>query len=684
MAKPKPHATPATHSVPQPRPSRPRHPRKINLSRRLPTCQATPSSSVLAILGTVAAATCTVDGHPLPTQTPPPDFLCPGLDLRPTPTPTPPPLPRATVLPEQIDVDPSRVAPLLRQALLAERGNVFLAPKYVQGNDGLWRKTDHYSLYGSLVCVDPPCSNMAVPTSPIVLGDSSSSSSTIPASPAVYPLPTPEVDEGSLPPGWEKDSDDRDLLTPIITVLSLVLAMAICLFISGCVAWRRKRRAQKVKDPEKHKRKDVLYDSDTEQEDADDAQRVRRQKRLWAKTSARWRAGVRLSARRRRKRPAAAAKDGDDRPQSEVSSIRPSTSSASLEASMLVSRPDAASPHPSTPCTPVPRSPASSAPQSRSPSPCPDPAHSLPPAYLFSTSSSPHETPVTGGRSQSSEPDLLCTSTDRAETPLPPHEPRRSRSSSLLGASRSSINGMHAAHVAIDDKAVLARMAEYASIPPPESDLTSGVAGGSSTAYASVPPPEDEFEEIPFSVGGSLDPECGEGPANLCHSLPPASQSTLMLASTDGDGLAHAPSYEAGPSGLCPLIPPPLTKTRLPPSMFFDYPASDLEDDIINIEPVFGPSAPPFEEEPVPDASAPPLVYDYAPDAAVLPSAPTLVADEGDFIEPGTDPYHRDRSVPPLPRPPPASADTQRSVSPSGEDSDQSRTPGTNPPCYPA
>lgn len=227
--------------------------------------------------------------------------------------------------------------------------------------------------------------------------------------------------------------------------------------------------------------------------------------------------------------------------------------------------------------------------------------------------------------------------------------------------------------MAIDDKAVLARMAEYASIPP-EGEPGSGEVGGSSAAYASVPPLEDEFEEIPFPLRGSLDSELGEAPEHPSKSMPSASE---LIAQDPDSGLAHAPQYEPGPSPLSHVLPPPPTKSRLAAAMFYEYPAS-FEDDIVNVEPVMGPSAPPFEDAATAAASAPPIAYDYMLEDAVLPSAPDLVLDEGEAIEPGHDP-HYGRSVSP-PRPPSLSLSLSRPGTPSG----QSRTSGLGPPCYPA
>lgn len=73
------------------------------------------------------------------------------------------------------------------------------------------------------------------------------------------PYPTSTDMSASLPPGWNKNSARKDVSVMILT-LALVLAIAICGLIFGCVGWRRKRRALTQKDLEKKLRKHKIID----------------------------------------------------------------------------------------------------------------------------------------------------------------------------------------------------------------------------------------------------------------------------------------------------------------------------------------------------------------------------------------------------------------------------------------
>ena len=107
-----------------PRSSAPPHPS---------TC---PSLSVLSILSTIAAASQTVDGSPLPLPTQPPSFLCPFIEHD-----------KRAVLSTAAS---SSTAPSASPTLITSN-KCQLADKYVQGSDGLWRKTDDWTLFGSTV-----------------------------------------------------------------------------------------------------------------------------------------------------------------------------------------------------------------------------------------------------------------------------------------------------------------------------------------------------------------------------------------------------------------------------------------------------------------------------------------------------------------------------------------------------
>lgn len=140
---------------------------------------------------------------------------------------------------------------------------------------------------------------------------------------------------------------------------------------------------------------------------------------------------------------------------------------------------------------------------------------------------------------------------------------------------------LRAAHVATDDKALLAHLAMLASAPPEdESDANPGTA-----LQISAPEWEDEpLEDI------------------APH---------LMNSSTS--------------NAFSPMFPPPPSKERLAAAEFYDYPYTFEDMAISDLE--AGPSAPPFEEASSPQQdlvpSAPPLFEDdvFASDAQ--PSAPS-------------------------------------------------------------
>lgn len=117
----------------------------------------------------------------------------------------------------------------------------------------------------------------------------------------------------NLPPGWS--ARKKDTLTPYILILALVLAIFISVLIFGCVAWRRKRRSA-AKDLEKKLHERSILDSDSELDvDANEKLRARVQhRRLWVKTSPRWRPNVKLSARRRRKKALVTATNNESLP----------------------------------------------------------------------------------------------------------------------------------------------------------------------------------------------------------------------------------------------------------------------------------------------------------------------------------------------------------------------------------
>jgi len=418
-------------------------------------------------------------------------------------------------------------------------------------------------------------------------------------------------DVDTYPSGWNGEPKD-DPLTPVIITLSVVLALGICTFIILCVVWRRKR-ARRLKDPEKRKKRETAV---TEEEDAE-VRRLQSQQKMWAKASARWKANVKQSARRRRKRQAGAAKDGDARLLTESSHSSSmslhrmptgSSSSSAARSTRLSFSDDNTDPPAPTPASPEPDTHRSH----------------RPPAYLSDTSDM-----AAKARDGFQETVLPLA----ADSVLGTDNAAASHSSIRIPSSSDDLplpypDFIQAGHVATDDKALLARMADLASAPEaPASSIT----GGSPAVYASVPPLEDDFDVMPFDIH-VVDCDAAEAGEPSGSRRTPSPRPPLSPDCT--------PSYSRDPSPGPSLLPPPPLKGRLAAPTFYEYPAS-FEEDVLGLEPEMGPSAPPFEDEGISAASAPPLEVEYdMEETDALPSAPPLMDDDvpisGDQESPGS------------------------------------------------
>ncbi|KAF9814003.1 hypothetical protein IEO21_05374 [Rhodonia placenta] len=569
------------------------HPRQRRRRRRSPARPA-PSSSLLALFATVAASASTVDGHPLPTQTPPPEFLCPQLGVAPC-LASPP---RRNVSQAQ-SASSSTISELPSNSTLSSRSQP-VADKYVSCEDGRWRKTDVWTLYGSTFCQDNICTATPTGTSTTVAcGVSPSASST--ATPASSEALADDLSEqiSAYPSGWLSSKTVKDdPLTPVIISLSVILALAICVFIILCVVWRRRKR--RPKDPEKRNR---MRDAGAGEEESIELKRLLSQQRLWAKATARWKAGVRQSSRRRWKRQPAGMKDADSQLLSQVSSHSSSTSlhrtytassSRSAALSIRSSRQDALTDLPEP--APIASQPDPHQPQE-------------PPAYLSDTSGTAYS--ALASVQGMSLPRLAGTrhATDNAaasgsgilEPPVSDDHPLPYK------------DFIHAGHVATDDKALLARMAALASAPPTVDAASPTGSSNPSALYAWVPPLEDEFEAVPFDlriVDCDTDADVGGALSGDRRSPSP------MLSIT--------PSYSRDMSPCPSVLPPPPEKSRLAAPGFYEYPPS-FEEDLLDVEPEMEPSAPPFGEDDIAVASAPPLEdASELAEVIVLPSAPPL------------------------------------------------------------
>lgn len=142
----------------------------------------------------------------------------------------------------------------------------------------------------------------------------------------------------------------------------------------------------------------------------------------------------------------------------------------------------------------------------------------------------------------------------------------------------------HAAHVATDDKALLARLADLASQPFPD-DSMAGPAGDHQ-----VSAPEWRDEELEEAIAATQE----NGADNDAQASPPPSSP----------------------------FPPPPSKANLASPNFYDYPYAFEE---AGFEPELGPSAPPFESQGY-DARE----HDIPP---IVPSAPPMLEDEDFYAE---------------------------------------------------
>ncbi|KIJ65072.1 hypothetical protein HYDPIDRAFT_110972 [Hydnomerulius pinastri MD-312] len=512
-----------------------------------------PSPAVLSALALIAAAPAVVAGSPLPLQTAPPSFLCPfierdNIELIAETTATIPPH-------VGIQSSPTPSATTSTSSKPTKRRQV--ADKYVQGPDNRWRKTDVWTLYGSTCC-----SSTALPSVDDAQGRPSSSSQ--------IPMPTvtlspAELDASVLPAGW-KDQTTTSSTTEstIILALAISLAVFICVFMVGCIFWRKRKKPINKEDLELKIRYKVR--SDDASEDGEREKEVRGKMRIWAKATARWKANVRHSARRRRKRHISSKPSRSPSPtlsdNQEVSLDIPSiVSSRRSLASEEAARPfrSTLSDNDNTP-TITEQSPIL-------PNPTTPPRASLPPAYRSPVMQRhPRSHVPSDSNSTRSRPGTLLFEQDsypsNAEDEPIPYVPPST------------------GHVATDDKSRLAQIHEMASSPP------EAETGGSRSAVQEVSAPE--WHEVPDEID-DFDVELGAVPR------------PGPLPFHDFD--------------LPPSFPPLPSKADVPSGYFDGNPFSYGEDDISALGADVGPSAPPFEASP----SAPPIS-----DLDLEPSAPSL------------------------------------------------------------
>lgn len=141
MAKPNPVASTdgaSSSTSPPPHPPRHRQGHKPRRRRRKAASAATtaarslaPSSTLLSLLSVVVASS-VAEGSPAP-----PAFLCPSIEPRATPTPVRRRHKRST------STASSELKSSVPRAVVRN-----IADKYEQGEDGIWRRVESYTLYG--------------------------------------------------------------------------------------------------------------------------------------------------------------------------------------------------------------------------------------------------------------------------------------------------------------------------------------------------------------------------------------------------------------------------------------------------------------------------------------------------------------------------------------------------------
>lgn len=393
----------------------------------------------------------------------------------------------------------------------------------------------------------------------------------------------------SLPAGWDPPPPPNEGRTTLILALSLVLAFFICFFIIGCLFWRKNvRRKHKDGDLEMKARRKSRSGSATPisaQPQVDLGKDAKVKQKIWARATARWKANARYTARQRKGR----------RPVSIHSHHLESTTT--LSPSIPVNAPNDEALDSTSPTQPVSRSVSrrSSVRSLRDISPSNQPPEgtdnpqtlpsitvdsspdvpSSPPAYRQGTLVTPIIIPPGG----LSVPDEHTGSVLRTPSPHPSRlsfgaQPFEAKSSTQSQETDSPQLSVHAAHVATDDKALLARLADLAERPPMEVEDSA-----ESSHQISAPVWEDEQLEDFVQVPESSEPDT------------------------------------SGSASQCPFPPPP-SKGKMAEPSFYSYRYS-FEEFSESIEPILEPSAPPFEAPGAPVTS----------DMIMVPSAPPLPED---------------------------------------------------------
>jgi len=405
---------------------------------------------------------------------------------------------------------------------------------------------------------------------------------------------TPYDFQDSLPPGWKPTSKPYENKTPLILAMTLVLACIICFFIFGCLFWRRTmKKYYKSYDIEAKARKKRRANNDESARELAAEKEVKAKQKLWARATARWKANARYSARQRRGKRASIRSShtnqssySTDGSQSQLVGLQSIISRTSSRMASTVSIPDEHQLQdgvqnvlpPSSPSV-ITLNPTPPSPQSTTPA--------LPPAYQHQGQIPPIIVSADGTSSEE-----YSESPDFGRARRPSHSSTYTMSAITnegQNADFSSQGPLHAAHLATDDKTLLAHLANLASSPPED---RASLSAETSNAGVSAPVWDDE--------------EIGAIPLHLI------------------------PASPSQPSCPPSMFPPPPSKERLAASEFYHYPFAF--DEMESLEVDSEPSAPPFEENSLPQnpdlllPSAPPLL---ATDEYISqqPSAPELDSD---------------------------------------------------------
>ncbi|TRM66121.1 hypothetical protein BD626DRAFT_486789 [Schizophyllum amplum] len=535
--------------------------------RRAPTSSTSrlpaPSSGLLSLLAVIATSS---SAHASPT---PPVFLCPGLETDEcTGAQTAPPLAR-------------------RSSQSRTKRDRTIPDKYEEGEDGVWRKVD-YSLHGG-----PSCTTS---TESYVDDETQLSTSTTLTSDGMSESSTHLLD--TLPNGWKPTKSQSSSRTTLILALSIALAILICVFMISCIFWRKgNRRKVRKADMEMKLRRRRRDGHDSEEELSLAArQEAEVKQRTITRLVSRWKANARSSARYRRSRKtlramhssavsvhAPTSDDEEPAPSRSPSPSRASTSSntsrSHSESSVEEARTTALDLYPSSPPSPPPP-----------PLSLPD-VQALPPAYR-------RRTPPPSISTASDDALDIGPSDTKSPVFSQDHASGRPRPNPSLSDPESSEYGRspHAAHVATDDKTLLARLANQASAPPVR-EQGAGASSSNAPVWAEAPAWVDEsLEDVIEASGGRGSPDSYRAAAGSSTAFPDPPTKGQMAALLDSQAAyADSQAYDY--------------------NMFHDA------------EPELGPSAPPFDYGHAFGSapSAPPVLRSAPP---AMPSAPPLFEDD--------------------------------------------------------